>query len=173
MSLEELARRLIAREISIAQWQIEMREFIRTIHREAALVAAGGVENMTPATWGYLGYLVKQQYQFLDGFAADIMNNPQAWLNGRLLVRMQLYKQAEWATFEAMLRFMKRQEGWTEERRRLGVADHCPGCLEQAGQGWQPINTLAPIGSQQCTTNCHCVFLYRRPSPTGGWIYDE
>lgn len=172
MFLENLARQLVAGEISLAQWQIAMREYIRVIHREAALVSMGGVENMTPATWGYLGYLVKRQYQFLDGFAADIAANPSAWLNGRLLVRMKLYGQAEWSTFEEMIRFQKRLEGWTEERRQLGVADHCDGCLQQASLSWRPINTLETIGSQQCATNCHCVFLYRKPDGTGGYLYD-
>lgn len=173
MFLEDLAQKLINGEISLAQWQIEMKAFIRVLHREAALVAVGGADNMTPVLWGYLGYLVKLQYQYLDGFAADILKNPQAWMNGKLLVRMGLYKQAEWGTFEQMVRFMKKMEGWTEERRMLGVADHCTGCLEQAGLGWQPINILAPIGSQQCSTNCHCIFVYRKSNLLGGYVLDE
>lgn len=172
MSLEELANKLINGEITLAQWQMAMRDMIRTISREAAIIAAGGRENMTPAMWGYLGYLVKEQYGFLDDFAAAIAAAPLAWLNGRLLVRMQLYQQAEWATFEQMLRFVKRQEGWTEERRQLGVADHCPGCIEQASLQWKPIGTLEPIGSQQCSTNCHCIFVYRKPDGRGGYIYE-
>lgn len=173
MFLEDLARKLISGEITLTQWQIEMRAFIKTIHREAALVAAGGPQNMTAVLWGYEGYLVKLQYQYLDKFASDILANPQAWLNGRLLVRMNLYKQAEWGTFEQMVRFIKKMEGWTEERRVLGVADHCAGCLEQARLGWRPINTLAPIGSQQCSTNCHCVYIYRKPNGIGGYLLDE
>lgn len=172
MFLEDLAQQLIDKKISLAQWQIAMREYIRTIHRQAAIVSAGGIQNMTPALWGYEGYLVKLQYQYLDGFVADIIANPSAWLNGRLLVRMKLYGQAEWSTFEQMVRFQKRLEGWTEERRSLGVADHCEGCLQQSSLGWRQINALETIGSQQCATNCHCVFLYRKPNGTGGYIYE-
>lgn len=171
MSLADLAKRLIDGTITPAQWQMEMREFIRTIHREATIVAYGGRYNVTQAAWGYEGYLVKLQYQYLDGFMQDILNNPDAWLNGRLLTRMRLYERAEWSTFEAMLRFQKREQGFTEERRELGVADHCPGCLEQAGKGWQPIGTLDPIGSQDCYTNCHCVFRYRKLA-NGIYVFD-
>lgn len=173
MFLKDLADSFIAGEISIAEWQMQMKDFIRTIHREATIVAYGGIENVTQAAWGYEGYLVKQQYQYLDQFAADIRANPAAWRNGRLYVRMDLYRKAEWGTFEQMLRFQKRQDGWTEELRALGEADHCTGCLEQAGQMWQPIGTLEPIGSQDCATNCHCVFEYRKPDGKGGWLYDK
>ena len=160
--LGDLAERLISKSITAAEWQAEMREYIRTIHREAVLIAYGGRHNVTQAAWGYEGYLVKEQYKYLDGFMRDIQANPKAWMNGRLLTRMRLYEKAEWATFEAMIRFQKLQDGYTEERRNLGAADHCHGCLQQAGMGWQPIGTLAPIGSQECATNCHCVFGYRK-----------
>lgn len=172
MSLKDLADQLNAGQITLAEWQMQMREFIRMTHRMAAITAMGGVENMTQAAWGYEGYLVKLQYRFLDGFAADIAANPEAWRNGRLLVRMNLYKKAEWGTFEQMLRFYKRQEGFTEERRFLGTADHCPGCLRQSALGWRPIGTLDWIGSEECSTNCHCVFHYRQPNGAGGFILD-
>lgn len=159
--LSDLAKRLISKTITAAEWQAEMRDYIRTIHREAVLVVYGGRENVTQSAWGYEGYLVKEQYKYLDGFMKDILENPEYWMNGRLLARMRLYENAEWATFEAMVRFQKLQDGFREERRKLGVADHCSGCLQQAGLGWQPIGTLEPIGSQQCATNCHCVFDYR------------
>ena len=172
MFLEELANHLISGQLSLAEWQMQMRDFIRTTHRMAAITAYGGIENMTQAAWGYEGYLVKLQYQFLDNFAEDIKNNPAAWLNGRLLVRMGLYAKAEWGTFEQMLRFQMRQQGFTEERRYLGQADHCPGCLIQASKGWQPIGTLDFIGSEECSTNCHCVFHYRQPDGMGGYVFD-
>lgn len=159
--LSTLSQRLIDNSITVAEWQAEMRDYIRTINREAVLIVYGGRENVTQSAWGYSGYLIKEQYQYLDGFVNDITENPKAWMNGRLLTRMRLYEKAEWGTFEAMIRFQKRQDGFTEERRELGTADHCPGCLQQAGKGWQPIGTLEPIGSQDCVTNCHCVFAYR------------
>ena len=72
MNLENLAQQLIDGDINLAQWQTEMRQMIRIVHREATAVAMGGMENVTPAIWGYEGSLVKKQYQFLDNFAADI-----------------------------------------------------------------------------------------------------
>lgn len=161
MNLQDLAQRLIDGNIGLPEWQAEMRGMIRTIHRQATITALGGAENVAQSMWGYEGSLVKKQYQFLDNFAADIAKNPEAWLNGRLLQRMRLYAQAEWGTFEAVLKRRAQMDGATEERRVLGIADHCPDCLEYAKRGWQPIGTLPPIGDSVCVTNCHCVFEYR------------
>lgn len=171
--LQSLAKSLIDGKITPIEWQMEMRDYVRVLYREAVITAYGGAENVTQAAWGYEGSLVKKQYQFLDGFMQDILDNPNAWMNGRLLARMNLYKKAEWSILEEMIRFQKRQDGWTEEKRELGEADHCEGCLQQAGLGWRPIGTLDPIGSKECTTNCHCVFWYRKPAANGTYIYDK
>lgn len=162
MNLEQLAQQLINGEITVAQWQTAMREFIRVIHREAAGIAMGGMQNVTQSQWGYVGSLVKKQYAYLDNFANDILSNPQAWLNGRLLVRMNLYERAAWGTFEQLIKRQMKAMGYDEERRVLGTADHCKGCLEQAGRGWQPIGSLDEIGAEECVTNCHCIFEYRK-----------
>lgn len=162
MNLQELAQKLLNGEITVSQWQAEMRDYIRIIHRDAAATAMGGAENVTKSQWGYVGSLVKKQYAYLDKFAQDILKNPDSWLNGKLFVRMNLYERAAWGTFEQVIRRQMESEGYDEERRVLGVADHCPGCLEQASQGWQPINTLDAIGEEECATNCHCVFEYRK-----------
>jgi len=167
MNLEQLAQQLIEGKITIAEWEATMREMIRNIFREAAASAAGGMQNVTPSQWGYEGYLVKQQYEYLHKFAQDIAANPQAWLNGRLLARMELYAQAGRGGQEQMVRRDMEKSGYDEERRVLGAADHCPGCLEQAGRGWQPIGTLDPIGAEECSTNCHCEFEYRKSSGEG------
>jgi len=161
MNLEELAQALIDGRITLAEWQAEMREFIRVIHRNATVAALGGFEQVSQSMWGYEGYLVKQQYAFLDRFAAEIAENPAAWLNGRLLTRMEMYGKAEWGTFDAILRRQAQMDGKTQERRVLGQADHCPDCLDYAAEGWQPLGTLPGIGDSQCLTNCRCTFEYK------------
>ena len=161
MNYEQLAQSLIDGNITLAQWQLAMKESIRTIHREATILAMGGRQNVTFSMWGFLGSLVKKQYRFLDGFAADIAANPGGWLNGRLLVRMNMYAKADFNTFELVLERIAREKGKTEERRVLGVADHCPCCLSQASLSWSPLGTLLDIGECVCLTNCRCHKEYR------------
>lgn len=173
MNLEQIALKLISGDINLVEWELEMREFIRTTHRTAVIAAMDGVENVTQAAWGFEGSLVKKQFQYLNGFVQDIRSNPSAWMNGRLLTRMRLYEQAGWGSFEEIIRWKMKREGFTEEMRDLGEADHCEGCIKQAGLGWRPIGTLPPIGSQECVTNCRCVFWYRKQLPDGGYVYDK
>jgi hypothetical protein len=162
MDLEKLAADLKAGNITLAEWESAMRDYLRQQYEAAMVLVKGGRDNITQSDWGYEGSLLKKQYAFLNNFANDIAKNPESWMNGRLNNRMNLYKESAYSALEDMNRREHAQNGFDEERRVLGEADHCPGCLEQAGQGWQPIGTLDPIGAEECVTNCKCEFEYRR-----------
>jgi len=127
----------------------------------------------------FLYSAIKKQYAYIDNFAADIAQDPDKWLTGRLDNRMNLYNQTGYSALEDFKNRDMRLSGWTEERRVLGVADHCsgegskPGCIELAGAGWQDIGTLPKIGQSLCATNCRCHFEYRKPKDGGGWIVES
>src|SRR5689334_11968142 len=95
MDLAALAESLKSGEISIATWESQMREYLRHEYTAAMILTKGGRDNISKADWGYMGSALKKQYNYLDGFARDIFNNPQAWLlSGRLDYRMNLYKES-------------------------------------------------------------------------------
>jgi hypothetical protein len=126
----------------------------------ATAAARGGWAQMSQSDWGYTGALIKRQYQYLDRFALDIQTGKQR-LDGRLLQRARMYGKAARSSYEQMRRREMVKLGKTEERRLLGPAEHCPGCLIEADKEWRPIGTLAPIGSQECRTECKCYFVFR------------
>jgi len=170
--MNTLTQSLVNEEISLAEWQVGMMEQIKISHTAAAASARGGWAQMSQADWGATGRLIRAQYDFLRNFANEIASGKQA-LDGRALFRANLYAQAARGTFEEIRRRYERlMNGMEEERRVLGEADHCNGCLAQAELGFQPIGTLEPIGSQECVTNCHCTFIYRKRGPNG-WIVSE
>ena len=70
--LDDLANQLRNREISLADWQLQMRAEIRNMHNAAAMVAKGGRNQMTFADWGRVGQRLRFQYGKLDDWAADI-----------------------------------------------------------------------------------------------------
>jgi hypothetical protein len=173
LRIDNVTRQLIDGRISLAEWQSSMMEQIRLGHIASAAAARGGWAQMSQADWGAAGRWIRDQYEFLRNFAQEIADEKQR-LNGSAAVRAGLYAQAFRGTFEEMRRRYERlMNGAVEERRDLGAADHCPGCLEQARLGWQPLGLLAPIGSQQCVTNCHCRFRFRSHGPAGEWIVSE
>jgi len=164
---DQLAQALKDGLISLGEWTSQMRALIVQEQNTAMMLIKGGREFVTFADWGFVGSEVKKQYAFLDGFARDIEANPEKWLTGRLDNRMNLYRELGYAALERFERREKINDGFTEERRVLGAADHCNGCLAQAGMGWQPIGTLDEIGAEECNQNCKCEFEYRKAGDEG------
>jgi hypothetical protein len=167
--IQTISMQLQAGEINLADWQTRMMQAIKEINTAAAAEANGGWAQMSQADWGRAGQWIQKQYEYLDKFADAIFTGDQP-LNGNFLRRADLYGQSGRGLVEQMRRaWQKNNNAMEEERRTLGEADHCMGCLEQASRGWQPIGSLDPIGAEECSTNCHCYFEFRRRGPDG-WI---
>ncbi len=154
------SKKLIFGKMPILRWERSMRQAVLMAHGAAGVLASGGFASITEAEWGVLEKIVGQQMALLDRFKAQILSGQQP-LDGRLLVRARMYVDAARGTHEEIRRGLFAQRGYKEERRVLGVAEHCPDCLAYAALGWQPIGTLPPIGDSACKTNCHCHFEYR------------
>lgn len=159
-SLMAIGQQLLDGQISLMQWRDAVANELRLLHTAAGASAMGGWANMSQADWGFVGQLLRTQYTYLNNFGLEIATGQQP-LDGTFMVRLHLYAQAARGTYEQMLRRAHLLRGYREERRVLGVADHCPTCLEQAALDWQPIGTLNRIGDSECITNCRCHFEYR------------
>jgi hypothetical protein len=159
-NIRSLATSLTQGKISLAEWQVQTAALLKSMHVAVGLAANGGLKNTSAADLGYLASQVKGQYQYLRIFVQQIKQGKQP-LDGTLVARAGLYGQAARGTYEQMVKRLARNGGMQEERRILGIADHCRGCLEQAQAGWQKIGTLLPIGGAECKGNCHCGFQYR------------
>lgn len=159
--MEALTAQLAAGKITLAAWQLAQANHIKLVHMTTTAAARGGWSRMSPADWRYANSLMKDQLKFLKGFAKDIRSGKQK-LDGSALRRARMYAEAARSSFEQMRRRNEMlNNGKTEERGKLGSADHCSSCLERAAMGWQPIGTLPPIGQSLCLTKCHCTFEFR------------
>lgn len=156
----DLAGKLQTGSISLADWQLQTAQRLKTLHVATAIAGRGGFASMTSSDYGFLGNLIKAQYQYLNQFANDIASGKQP-LNGQFVTRVNLYVQATRGTFEDVKRWEATNQGNTQERRILGVADHCDSCTSASAKGWQPIGTLPRIGESLCKTNCKCSFEYK------------
>lgn len=174
LRMNALTQQLKDGEISLASWQADFMQQIKISHVASSAAANGGWSQMTPSDWGFVGSEIKEQYQFLRNFAEQVASGEQP-LDGRLMVRSDLYGDAARGTFEDVRQRGMIANGFEEERRVLEAADgnNCDGCIEQAGQGWQPIGTLDPIGDEECQVRCRCLFEYRRMTDSGEWEESE
>lgn len=155
------SERLLAGEHSLASWQAEMQATIKLGHASAAVLAHGGAETMTPSRWGAIGPIVRDQYQFLRDFAAQVADGRQP-LNGSLVARARQYGQASRVTFETTYNRGQQQRGYQAERSVLHPAEHCGLCRSEAARGWVPIGTLIPIGQRTCRGNDRCTVAFSR-----------
>jgi hypothetical protein len=153
MTLAELAEELRSGNITVSQWETSMRDFLRSEYETALILAKGGRDNITFSDWGYEGSLLKKQYQYLSNFAKEISANPTAWMSGRLDTRMKMYGESAYAALEDFQRREAEAQGYTEEIRHLHATESCPDCIA-AGEHWEPIGSLPPIGDSVCIVNC-------------------
>lgn len=166
--VDKLSVSLAKGEISLAQWQIGMRDEVKLLHTMAGATSKGGWDRMAPADWGRIGNITKSQYQKLQAFAIDIadgkekLTNLKGEVNGRFLQRSKMYANAAYGTMEEANRLGAGDRGMVEERRVREAENSCDDCIRYAAMGWQLIGTLPPIGvDSACLTNCRCSFQWR------------
>lgn len=159
--ISSISERLINRNITLADWIMEMQKEIKRSHLVAAALGKGGWDRLTAADFGRVGASIRDQYRFLRQFVEQIQVGQQK-LNGRLIWRSQLYVRSARAFHTEFERKQVSSAGYSEERRILGQAEHCEDCIEYASRGWVPLGTLPEIGiASKCRQNCHCHFEYR------------
>ncbi len=164
--MAEVSARLAVGRLSLAEWEREMRRQIRDAHATAHAMARGGWKRMTPSDWGRVGAAVREQYKYLSAFAAGIETGAVPRTKA-LAARARLYAEAARRSHFETERWLMANRGYVEERSVLGIADHCDGCLAEAGKGWRPIGTLLPIGGRDCKARCRCWFEYRKRDAFG------
>lgn len=162
VNMNTLTQSLIDGNISLASWQSSMMTEIKNTHVASAALSQGGWAQMTPAQWGETGQLIRQQYDYLRDYAKAIADGTQP-LDGRALVRSDLYADAANGTYWEIDKRSMIADGYDEARRVLESNDgnNCDGCLEAAAEGWVPIDEVLPIGDAECQVRCRCEIIYR------------
>jgi hypothetical protein len=161
--MRALANELRAGTISLDAWAARTRELVKDVNLYSAAVARGGWAQMTAADYGAVGRAVKMQYAYLDRFTGELYAGLP--MDGRFLARVAMYAKSGRTLYSSMSAKAMRGAGYTEERNKLGVADHCTGpnsCVQQTARGWVAVGSLVPIGERQCLGNCECLIQYRR-----------
>jgi hypothetical protein len=159
--LAGLTQRLTAGALDLATWQQQMAAELKAVHLATITAGHGGWAQMSPADWGWAGQRLRQQYAYLRDWATALAAGT-APLDGRAGARARLYGDAARQSYEELRRRDGRLGGDTEERRVRRASESCAGCRAEAGRGWQPAGTLAPLGSQQCRSRCKCVWQTRQ-----------
>lgn len=148
--------------LTLDAWLVETRELVKDVNLFSAALARGGWGQMTQADYGRVGRAVRDQYTYLDRFAADVAAGYP--LDGRFVARLKLYGTSGRVLMHEIEGDEAADRGAVEEENILGPTErHCTGtngCIAQTARGRVPIGELTPIGSRNCLGNCLCRIGY-------------
>lgn len=156
--IKTLAERVSSGQLSSREFLTVFKTEIKDEYIRQYVAGRGGVGSMAQSDWGKLGSMIKEQYKFADGFAAELSGLSEA----QIVNRAGMYIESANQAFEAGYRKAITTSGnFTEERWMLGDKQHCSGCIENASKGWVAIGELPPFGSTPCGVRCGCHIAYR------------
>ncbi len=158
--MRAISQQLRDGDISLAEWQTQMMQQIKTTHLAGGAMQRGGWQQMTQADFGRVGQIVRREYGFLRDFAEQIANGEQK-LDGTLARRAGLYGQQGRPTYLAFWDSTAAQRGFDEERSVLQPAEHCNECISEDAKGFQPLGQMIPIGRRICRSNDRCLKEFR------------
>lgn len=159
-NIVRLTERFVDGGIDLESWQVRVADEIKNGYIVSASVGRGGRDQMTSADWGRVGGRLRWEYTYLENFALEIYQGNLT--EAQILQRAKLYGRSVRVGYFDGLTAAKQAGVFVEERRVLGVAEHCPDCIEYANMGWQPIGTLPEPGERSvCLRNCKCSKHYR------------
>ena len=154
-----LAEALRGRQVSLADWEIAMRRHIKNTHLNAIAMERGGWANLTPVDFGRVGQIVREQYAYLKGFAADIASGKQR-LDGTLGVRAKLYSQAGRNSYYRS-KAANMSGKVTHQMSVRSARDSCWQCRELDRKVFRIDDTSFPLpGRRVCNHNCQCHLAY-------------
>jgi len=113
--------------LRVQDWQGLMRDEIKKQYINQYLVGRGGLNQMTQRDWGIIGRALRDQYRFLDGFAADVAAGKLS--PAQIQARARMYVDAAHVALER-------------------------GRAEAFGMPTLP--AYPGDGQTQCLTNCRC-----------------
>ncbi len=161
-SMQSTTSAMLSGNVELGVWQAQMSQQLKQVHTAGMILGKGGIGQVTREDALWLEGEMRWQNERLQRFAIQVKRGDRAaaselTVNGRV----GMYADAGRGTYEAMKKVAHEDAGFDEERRVLGQAEHCPGCVEEAAKGWSPLGSLLEIGDAECIVNCKCHFEYR------------
>jgi hypothetical protein len=158
-----LAKQLRAGSINVAEFELQMRELLKSAHIIAASVGKGGRSRMLSSDWGRVGSKIRWQYGYLSRFARKLKSG--AVSEAATASRARSYASAIYVSFSRTFQKSQREfieGGKNPERCRL-VTNSEEGCVECAAdeaEGWMSVDDMGEIGSRLCGDFCECDIVF-------------
>jgi hypothetical protein len=158
-----LAKQLRAGSINAAEFELQMRELLKSAHIIASSVGKGGRSRMLLSDWGRVGSKIRWQYGYLSRFARKLKSG--AVSEAATASRARSYASSIYVSFSRTFQKSQREfieGGKNPERCRL-VTNSEEGCVECAAdeaEGWVSVDDMGEIGSRICGDFCRCDIIF-------------
>jgi hypothetical protein len=160
--LQGHARALNKKTINIPEFQTRMAETLKRAHLRIAELAIGGRGEMTPAIFGTVGRLLKDEYGYLAGFGRSLK---EGMSDAQAINRAGLYANALKITFSKTWIYSSAKAGYDLFLRKMDAgAKHCRSCPLYDTQGkFVTENKIVPIATAcECRNGCKCRIIRKR-----------
>ena len=155
--IREVTDQLLEDE-DISRWEDAIVVILFGLLLGAYGLGKGGREQISASDVAFLQSRLRNQFTFLRGFGEAIL---QATLTpNQIRARAGYYASDSAIGYTEGFRSGYQAAGWRWELNVLSAVEHCPGCLDAAAQGWQPIGTLPPLGTRECRFNEQCSWQF-------------
>jgi hypothetical protein len=146
----------------VKSFELEAAKALRALHTGQAILGADGWENMTSRRWLMVARTLKEQYGLTSDFGLRYLADD--FVNGKLSQAQFKARLGLFAKGSKQSYFLQEAENNADKpfaKRVLGVAEHCPECLQYASMGVVAKNLLPkPTELCSCRMNCACRINY-------------
>jgi predicted DNA-binding protein YlxM (UPF0122 family) len=167
-----LADRYTSGEITLSQWQKQMRREYTDQHVAMRALGRGGEKQLTRADRQAISDMVKRENEYLAHFARDVADGKLT--PDQIRARAQMYAGANMRQEYAAGRLAAHQGAGYTHKKRLGPNDSrtCPTCRSEIAQEWVPIDAAGfVLGATECGSRDRCEIVFSRELPGGGREY--
>lgn len=157
------ARLLVQGKIDIPEFQKRAAEDLKLSAIRSTILGSGGRSQVTSQAYGSTGRLLREQYQFLGGFARDLADGKLS--KAQAIQRASLYGASTRSAFHQAEKIARGREGFKLAKRILDAgAQHCNECLQFAtGDRFVPIENIVPVGTRcSCRSRCRCSIIWKK-----------
>lgn len=154
-----LAKRFSGGDITIAEFEIEMRGLLQSAHIISASVGKGGRALMTQADWGRVGAKIKWQYGYLQKFAKKLERGVLS--EAAAANRARSYASAIYISFaqtfeKAQKEFVEGGKNPLQVKLEQNSKEGCSECSADAAEGFVSVDDFTEIGGRICGDYCLC-----------------
>lgn len=154
-----IGKRLIDKEISLLQWQLDTRQALKELHLANLLLARGGKKNATAKDYAQLGVKLKSEYKYLREFTKDLKAGRVS--EDQFYDRLSKYILSSETSYSRGVKQNYIDMGYLFAERQLNSQVPCKDCPAIAMLGIVSIEDLIlPKEQCACGSRCRCSIIY-------------